>query len=391
MKIFDVIRYEGPNDVFVWKFPGEDFNTLSQLIVHESQEAIFFRDGQALDTFGPGRYTLHTQNIPLVRRLVNLPFNGESPFHCEVYFINKTISMDINWQTPAPMPIQDAIYKIILPVSSSGQFGVRVVDSKKLLVNLVGTVSKFDQTHLKNYFKGILLTNIKDYIAKQFVQKQISFLEIQSYLKEISFGIQSDLSGEFYQYGIGLVTFTVNDITPPENDPSYIQLKKALAKKAEMAVMGYDYQQERTFNLLDKAVSNEGGAAGIMNAGMGLGLGFNLGGTIGGAMGNAAENVVNTDIQSPSLKKKIKCAKCGAEIPEGAKFCLNCGEKVEEERDVSNDETMVKCPKCGAAVPKGKFCLECGHRFSTKCTKCGADLIPGAKFCLECGTKVIGE
>lgn len=237
MKIFDVIQYEGPNDVFVWKFPGEDFNTLSQLIVHESQEAIFFKDGQVLDMFGAGRYTLHTQNIPLIRRFVNLPFNGESPFHCEVYFINKVISMDVMWGTSSPIPIQDALYKIILPVRANGQFGVRVVDSKKLLIKLVGTIDRFDQITLNKYFKGILLTNIKDYIAKQFVQNQISFLEIHSHLKEIANGIKNDLAAEFIQYGIELVNFNINEITPPEDDPSYIQLKNALAKKAEMSVM----------------------------------------------------------------------------------------------------------------------------------------------------------
>ena len=384
MKVFDVIKYEGPNDVFAWKFPGEDFNTLSQLIVHESQEAIFFKDGQALDVFGPGRVTLHTQNIPLIRRIVNLPFNGESPFHCEVYFINKTVSMDVMWGTTSPMSIQDAIYKIILPVRANGQFGVRVVDGKKLLVNLVGTIPEFNQKNLKDAFRGILLTNIKDYVAKQFVQKQISFLEIQSHLKEISYGIQNDLASEFEKYGIELVNFNVNDISVPEDDPSYQQLKKALAKKAEMTVMGYDYQQERTFNVLDKAASNEGGAAGIMNAGMGLGMGLNIGGVVGGAMGNAAANVINTDVKSPSAAQTIKCSKCGEEIPEGARFCLNCGQKVEEPMD----ESMVKCPKCGAIVPKGKFCLECGVKFNTNCSKCGAELIPGAKFCLECGTKV---
>lgn len=124
MKVFDVIKYEGTNDVFVWKFPGEDFNTLSQLIVHESQEAVFFKDGKALDLFGAGRYTLHTQNIPLIRRMINLPFNGESPFHCEVYFINRAVSLDVNWGTESAIPIQDPLYKIILPVRANGQFGV---------------------------------------------------------------------------------------------------------------------------------------------------------------------------------------------------------------------------------------------------------------------------
>ncbi len=382
MKIFDVIKYEGGNNVFVWKFPGEDFNTLSQLIVHESQEAIFFKDGRALDLFGAGKYTLHSQNIPLIRRLVNLPFNGESPFHCEVYFINKVVSMDILWGTSSPVPIQDALYKIILPVRANGQFGIRVKDSKKLLVQLVGTIDQFDQQTVKRYFKGILLTNIKDYIATQFVQKQISFLEIHSHLKEISSGIQEQLAQEFLTYGIELVHFNVNEITPPDDDPSYAQLKNALAKKAEMSVMGYDYQQERTFDILNRAAANEGVSSDIMGAGLGLGMGANLGGMIHNAMGNVVPNVQMA--RQPVGETVVKCSNCGSEMPEGAKFCLECGQKAEEPKK----ENKITCPNCKAAVPEAKFCLECGYKFLTECSSCKAKLVPGAKFCLECGQKI---
>lgn len=386
MKIFDIIKYEGTNDVFVWKFPGEDFNTLSQLIVHESQEAVFFKDGQALDLFGPGRYTLHSQNIPLIRRIVNIPFNGESPFHCEVYFINKVVSMDVLWGTSSPIPIQDALYKIILPIRANGQFGIRVTDSRKLLVNLVGTISQFDQNTLKKYFKGILLTNIKDYIAAQFVRKQVSFLEVHAHLKEISDGIQGQLAQEFAKYGIELVNFNVNEITPPDDDPSYIQLKNALAKRAEMAVMGYDYQQERTFNILDRAAANEGTASSIMGAGMGLGMGVNLGSAVGGAMGGMMTNI-QPNLQPPVQKQEemtVKCPNCGKAAPNGAKFCLECGSKIEPPKQ----EHTRTCPKCGATVPKAKFCLECGFKFAATCSSCGAELVPGAKFCLECGQKI---
>ena len=219
MDIFKVIKCDGKdcgNDVFVWKFPGEDFNTLSQLIVHESQEAIFFKDGQALDTFGPGRYTLHSQNIPLIRRLVNLPFNGESPFHCEVYFINKTVSMNIRWGTPTPLQIEDAKYRIMIPVRMFGQFAIQVAESKKLLIKLVGTTREFNQKTLSDCFKGILLTNIRDYVAKMFVQKEISILEIQSYLKEISNSIADDLRAEFTEYGLELVDKDGNTVKQGE-------------------------------------------------------------------------------------------------------------------------------------------------------------------------------
>ena len=388
MKVFDIIKYEGTNDVFVWKFPGEDFNTLSQLIVSESQEAVFFKDGNALDLFSHGRYTLHTQNIPLIRRVVNLPFNGESPFHCQVYFINKVVSMDVLWGTSSPIPIQDAVYKIILPVRANGQFGVRVSDSRKLLVKLVGTVEQFDQQTLRKYFKGILLTHIKDYIAAEFVRNNVSFLEIHSHLREISDGIRKSLEEKFLQYGIELVEFNVNEITPPEDDPSYLQLKNALAKKAEMSVMGYDYQQERAFNVLDTAAANEGTSSDIMGAGMGLGMGVNLGNVIGGAMGGAMANA-QPDMKPEAKEEKksaegIKCRSCGAEIPEGAKFCLECGTKVETQ----TEKGTVICPKCGVSVPNGKFCLECGAKLKNICSNCGAECVPGAKFCLECGNKL---
>lgn len=271
--------------------------------------------------------------------------------------------MDVMWGTSSPIPIQDAVYKVILPVRANGQFGVKVVNSKKLLLKLVGTIDRFDQITLRKYFKGILLTNIKDYIAKQFVQKQISFLEIHSHLKEISIGIQNDLAGEFIQYGIELVNFNINEITPPEDDSSYIQLKKALAKKAEMSVMGYDYQQERAFNVLDRAAANEGSTADIMGAGMGLGMGINLGNVLGGTMGGAMMNVQPNmqpviPVQNNAVSKEIKCTVCGASIPENAKFCLECGTKVELPKAVA----MKICPQCGACVPDGKFCLECGNK-----------------------------
>ena len=382
MKIFDVIKYEGPNNVFVWKFQGEDFNTLSQLIVHESQEAIFFKDGQALDIFGPGRYTLHSQNIPLIRRLINLPFSGVSPFHCEVYFINKVVSMDVKWGTPSPMPIQDAVYKIIIPIRSYGQFAIRVSDSKKLLRTLVGTINQFDQDTLNRYFKGILITNIKDYIATQLIQKQISFLDIQSHLKSISGGIALQLQDEFDKYGLELVNFYVSNIVPVENDPSYMQLKNALAKKAEMSVMGYNYQQERTFDVLDKAAANEGSGSGLMNAGIGLGMGAGVGGLMFNSMGNAVQNVNPMEVQ-PSEKKMVKCLSCGSEVLAGSKFCPECGAKIEE---IKEDE--IKCPNCGKIVKKGKFCAECGYKFIKTCPKCGAEIQNGAKFCFECGTKL---
>ena len=140
MKIAEIIKYEGANDTFVWKHPVEDFNSLTQLIVHESQEAIFFMNGEALDTFGPGRHTLETQNIPKLGKLLNKTTNGETPFHCEVYFINKTVHMAIKWGTDSKVRFLDPILGIPLEIGACGELNLAVSDSRKLLIKLVGTM-----------------------------------------------------------------------------------------------------------------------------------------------------------------------------------------------------------------------------------------------------------
>lgn len=379
MAIFEVIKYEGDNSTFVWKHPAEDFNTKSQLIVHETQKALLFKNGVALDLFTAGRHTLDTQNIPLLRKFVNLPFGGVSPFHCEVYFINKVVSMDVLWGTSSPIPIKDALYDIILPVGANGQFAVQIEDSRRFITTMVGTVREFNQVTLTNAFRGILMTKIKDYIANQFVKEKITFLEINAHIESISQVIYENLSVEFAEYGIRLVNFNVNSIFVPENDPSYVRLKAALARKAEMNIVGYNYQQERTFDVLEGAAKNEGTGAGVMGAGMGLGMGANLGNVISAAFGGA---IASIDVKetNPQTADGV-CKKCGAKLPANAKFCLECGERV------THEETVI-CPNCKEPTSKGKFCLHCGYRLSVTCPQCGANLVPGAKFCPECGERL---
>lgn len=375
MRIFDVVKFEGDNNILIWKFPGEDFTTHSQLIVHESQEAYFFKDGMIADVFGPGRYTLETKNIPILGKLLKIPFNGHSPFHCEVYFINKIISMDVLWGTNTPIQLRDPIYNIILPIRAHGQFAVQVKDPRTMLLKLVGTINEFSQDTLVRYFRGILLTHIKDYIANQFVREGITVLEVSAHLKAVSDGIRAELQGEFDQYGIELINFMVNDISSPENDTSYQTLKKAMAKRAEMQVLGTSYQQERQYEIYGKIASNEG--AGMMMApGMGLGIGATVGNTLGSSMAAGLS----------AGPQETVCPKCGNHMAAGAKFCLECGAKLEA-------EVKKTCPRCGSLLPAGaKFCVECGTRLEEekRCPSCNAKLMNGAKFCPECGIK-IGE
>ncbi len=148
MAIIEVIKYDGGADVFAWKYPSDELGTWTQLIVNESQEAILFKGGKALDVFGSGRHTLSTANIPLLNKIINLPFGGRSPFTAEVWFINKIFSLDIKWGTATPIQIQDPKYGVFVPVRSNGMFGIQIEDSKKFITKLVGTMKIFDKQNI---------------------------------------------------------------------------------------------------------------------------------------------------------------------------------------------------------------------------------------------------
>lgn len=387
MKIFDIIKYEGDNSTFIWKHPSEDFNIGSQLIVHESQEAIFFKDGQALDLFRPGKYTLETDNIPLVGKIINIPTDGKSPFPCEVYFINKVEQMAIKWGTDSKVQYIEPIYGFPIAIGASGEMSLRAVDSRKILMNLVGTEDNLSQDELVRYFRAFLMTRIKSYIAQIMKLKKINIFEIDEHLSDFSAALQELLAKDFSDYGIALERFFVTTVVRPDGDPKYEKAKElhfrkyadieeaklqqqvgviqqeteaqkliieseALAKKREQE--GYTYQQERGFDVAEKVASNE--AAGqFTNMGVGLGTMAGVGGAVGGLVGNAVNSAVEE--KSENNVKTVHdayCEQCGAKISEGAMFCEECGVPV---------AVSQKCTQCGYIFERpGKFCPKCGTK-----------------------------
>ena len=185
-KIADIIKYEGDNSTFIWKHPCEDFNSLTQLIVHESQEAIFMMNGQALDMFGAGRYTLETQNIPKLGKILNRATGDKTPFHCEVYFINKTEQMAIKWGTDSKVQFIEPTYGFPISIGASGEMALRANDSRKLLLKLVGTEDDLSQTKLVQYFRAFLMTKVKSYLAQTVKAQKINIFEIDERLQELS-------------------------------------------------------------------------------------------------------------------------------------------------------------------------------------------------------------
>lgn len=225
-KIADIIKYEGDNATFVWKHPCEDFNSLTQLVVHESQEAIFFMNGQALDLFGPGRYTLETQNIPLIGKALNRTTGDESPFHCEVYFINKTEQMAVKWGTDSKVQYIEPTYGFPLSIGASGDMALSVSDSRKLLVKLVGTETSLTQSNVLSYFRSILMTRVKTYIAQVMKSNAINIFEIDQNLTSFSESIKQLLIPNFEDYGITLEKFFVTTIVRPDGDRQYEKFKE---------------------------------------------------------------------------------------------------------------------------------------------------------------------
>ena len=381
MALIEVLKWDAAPKVFAFKYPNCELNTKSQLIVNESQEAVLVKEGRFYGPLGPGRHTLDTKNFPFLTKFITkLITGGVSPFTAEVWFVNKTIPLNVKWGTTDPIQIEDPKYHIMLPVRAFGQYGVQITNAQKFLAKMVGRMPVFVEKTLTDYFRGMIITRAKDCIGSYLIDQSVSVLQLASRLNAISGFLQEKLTADVDDYGLRIVSFTVNSISTDEKEPSVVQLKKALAKRAEMDIMGYTYQQEKSFDVMGKAASNTGSGVGatLMNAGMGMGIGVGMGGPMGAVLGTMATNL-NVSPSSPpkeSPAQKVTCGKCGHAASKGAKFCPNCG------------ESLGGCPKCGATIPDGvRFCPECGYKLRKNCMTCNADLPTGVKFCPNCGTK----
>ncbi len=384
MAVVEVVKYSGGPDLLAWKYPREDLGTWTQLIVNESQEAVLFKDGKALDVFGSGRYTLSTKNIPILNKIINLPFGGESPFAAEVWFVNRLYTLDVKWGTPSPVQMQDPRYQIFVPIRANGVFGIQVEDARQFLVKLVGTMPSFDRAMLVNYFRGLYVTKVKDALSSYLLKRQVSILEINAYIDELSGHMKERIEPLMAEYGIKLVNFYVNEISVPEDDPSVKKLKDALAKKAEMNIIGYNYQQERTFDTLEGAATNPGSAgATFLGAGIGAGMGLGMGGAFGSAFGEISKALGTGEAGREDAQEASGQETSRRQTEEGA--------ALDSYTQMSSTQggTLRTCPGCGSRIPeKVKFCPECGTPMARKCPRCGMAIEGTSRFCPECGEKL---
>ena len=339
----------------VWRFSaGGEIKIGAQLVVAESQSAVFFRDGKALDTFGPGRHTLTTANVPLLTKFLSLPFGGTSPFRADVYYVNRKTFTDLKWGTREPVMFRDSELAMVR-LRAFGSFALRVVEPTVFVNTLVGTTGKYTTTEIEGYLREIIVSRLNDVLG----ETMKTILDLPRYYDELGSALKARVADDFMKYGLEVTDFFINSVTPPD------EVQKLIDERSGMAAVGnmQQYMAFKAARAMGDAAQQEGGMAGAgMGLGVGAGMGMMMPGMIAGAMQGVAQGGAGAAPAGgapqgggapAAAAATVPCPGCQAPLPAGAKFCPGCGQKVAG-----------------------------GH-----CSNCGVPLAPGAKFCSECGTK----
>lgn len=308
----------------------------SQLVVRENQSAVFFRDGRALDTFSAGRHTLTTANLPVLKEFLGAAFGGKSPFRVEVYFVNHKVFTDAKWGTQEPIPFRDSELQMIR-LRANGIYSYRVTEPQLFVNKIVGTESIKDRMEIEEFFKDVIISRLTDFLGETYS----TIFDLPKSYDELSAGAKSRISEDFDKYGMDLVDFYIRSITPPP------EVQKMIDEKSGMGVVGDldSFTRFQAAKALRDAAKQEGGAAGT---GVGVGAGIGMGSMIPGMMQGSGEKKDTSGGE--------KCPECGKSVPQGAKFCPNCGEEIEGKQF---------CPECGSEISSdAKFCSNCGKKLN---------------------------
>ena len=406
MAIAKIIKYEGDNTTFVWKHPTVDFNNMTQLIVYESQEAIFMMNGQIMDTFTAGKYNLDTESLPILSQFIDNLIYGESSFSADVYFINTTVQMDLKWGTSPKVRFIEPNTGIPLEIGASGSLNLRVKDPRKLLVKLVGTThgiawnkesSEFTKS-LQDSFRPLINTVFKTNFAPIVKENNINIVEIDQHIEQLARPMYVKINEGFEDYGLSVVDFYITDIVLPEEDnnfqrikgimaSSYLGVKEAQVEASIMAarrdaelikaqleadkakIAGFaeaeimqaqgitkkdDVQadvQKAYAEGIGKVGSAGGSGSSIASDMMQMQMGMMAASTMSNQMKDMMTGLTNNNTNED---KSVHCPSCGTKLPANAKFCMNCGSSLIQKRS---------CPKCGSEIPDdAKFCLSCGEK-----------------------------
>jgi membrane protease subunit (stomatin/prohibitin family) len=363
----EVIEWLDPTgDTMMQRIPEQGSGEIkygAQLVLRESQAGAFFYNGRAIHVFGPGRHTLQTANIPILNKIMSIPWGLTSPLRAEVYILNMKTFANQKWGTKDPVAFKDSQLGLIR-LRAHGQFNVRIVQPLLFINSLVGTVSGFSTEDISGYLSDVIVSRFNDYLGDHLD----TMINLPGKYDDIAAGLTKQLQEDFAHFGLELPQLYINSITPP------LEVQQAIDDRSKLGIFKdlNDLVKMKSAMAIEKAAQNPG------TGGQGVGMGFGL------MMPAMLSQQFAADKLSPPQKTQ-KCPDCGQQIPIEAEFCLFCGHQM---------LVFSQCVKCGKNLPPfAQFCSKCGQPVSKEpqkkqCGKCGYQNLYNAVFCNQCGERL---
>ena len=333
----------------------------AQLTVRESQAAVLFYQGHAGDAFGPGRHTLVTANIPILTKILSIPWAMTSPLRAEVYFVNMKVFTDLKWGTKDPVAFKDTELGLVR-LRAFGVFNIQVVQPVLFINSLVGTVGKYTTAEIEDYLKSVIVSRFNDHLGENLD----SILNLPGRYDKLADDLRERLRNDFRYFGLDLQNLYITSITPPP------EVQEAIDDRGRLSVLKDldSLVKMKAAMAMEKAAESSGGAG----AGLGMGMGLMMPAIFAGAFKPQGGRATG-----------IECPECHNPIPPESRFCPQCGHQI---------IILSQCANCGKnLMPNAKFCPKCGHPAAEKpagkrCSKCGMENLPGSTFCNQCGEKL---